>query len=846
MKQLIIPVLLFVGFALNVSAQEKSSSELKGDRYTFSFAWDKAIDSYTRTKHLSMEGQRRLAESYHKIDQNIQSEAVYSRIVNATENVLPEDYFNYALVLKMNGNYDESNKWMDKFVTLKPDDLRAKDYIANKKGFANLLKDAGHYKIEHLNMNTDALDFGTSYYKNSLVFTSNRKPSKWAVKNYNWTRKSFWELYVSEVVGNQLKNPTIFDKKLNGALHDGPASFSNDGTFMAFTKNFDKSKDQVVELRIYFSNFKDGEWSKPESFFLNSEHYSVGHPCLTSDGKTMYFTSDMPGGYGKTDIYRISKDEKGAWGKPENLGAEINTEGDEMFPFLEENSKSLFFSSNGRFGLGGLDIFSCTLIGDGFGPVFNAGYPLNTQYDDFAAIANNTLSKGYFSSNRSGGSGGDDLYAFDILEVKKPVVILAKPAPSKLHSFDTLVVKKPVDLDVAFSVYAPQSIPIERRIRETFPLRNYVFFNQGSTKLIDRYEKLGKEQAKNFKEEQLERFTSKDSSGRSTRQMVIYYNVLNILGDRMRNNPTSTIKLNGSSMGGQAEGMKMAETVKAYLTGVFGIGASRISLVGSLKPAIPSEQPGGKRELVLLRQEDHRVSITSNSAALLMKFQGGSEASLKPVEIVSVEEAELETDVTFHVEGAKKALSSWSLQLSDETGKVLHFGSFTQDTVKIPAKSILGARLEGDFKATMIGQTKNGNRVQQEAPIHIVVWKAPRIVEMMRFSVIFEFNDSQALTIYKRFLTDEVTPKIPKGGTVVIHGHTDVIGFDANNKKLSMARANKVRYVIEDALAVAGRSDVIFEVYGYGEDPKFSQFENQFPEERFYNRTVIIDIMSGK
>jgi len=821
MKQSFIPILLFVGIALNVFAQQKSSSELKGDRYTFSFAYDKAIDSYIRTKHLSMEGQRRLAESYHKIDQNIQAEAIYSKIV--TENVLPEDYFNYALVLKMNGKYDESNKWMDKFVALKPDDLRAKDYATHKKEFAKLLKDAGKYKIEHLDLNTDALDFGTSYYKNSLVFASNRKPSKGAVKNYNWTRKPFWDLYISEVIGNQLKEPTIFDKKLNGALHDGPASFSNDGTFMAFTRNNTKNKNRVVELRIYFSSYKNGEWSKPEPFFLNNDHYSVGHPCLTSDGKTMYFTSDMLGGYGKTDIYRISKDEKGSWGKPENLGAEINTEGDEMFPFLEENSHTFFFSSNGKFGLGGLDIFSCTLIGAGFGPVFNVGYPLNTQYDDFAAIADNTMSKGYFSSNRSGGSGGDDLYSFEILKTKNPV-----------------------DLDVAFSVYAPQTIPVERRIRETFPLRNYVFFNQGSTELIDRYEKLGNDQAKNFKEEQLEQFTSKDSSGRSTRQMVIYYNVLNILGDRMRNSPTSTIKLDGSSMGGQAEGMQMAETVKAYLTGVFGIDASRISTVGSLKPAIPSEQPGGKRELELLREEDHRVSITSNSAALLMKFQGGSEASLKPVEIVSVEEAELETDVTFHVEGANKALSSWSLQLSDETGKVLHFGSFRLDNVKIPAKSILGDRLEGDFKATMIGQTKNGNRVQLEAPVHIVVWKAPKIVEMMRFSVIFEFNDSQALTIYKRFLTDEVTPKIPKGGTVIIHGHTDVIGFDANNQKLSMARANKVRNVIEEALVAAGRSDVTFEVHGYGEDPKFSQFENQFPEERFYNRTVIIDILSGK
>jgi outer membrane protein OmpA-like peptidoglycan-associated protein len=130
----------------------------------------------------------------------------------------------------------------------------------------------------------------------------------------------------------------------------------------------------------------------------------------------MYFTSDMPGGYGGTDIYKVTKDEKGIWGKPENLGDKINTEGDEMFPFFEEKNGVLFFASNGRFGLGGLDIFICEIKNSGVVRVYNPGAPLNTQYDDFAVITDDKLTNGYFSSNRIGGGGDDDIYGVDILK----------------------------------------------------------------------------------------------------------------------------------------------------------------------------------------------------------------------------------------------------------------------------------------------------------------------------------------------------------------------------------------------------------------------------------------------
>jgi len=401
------------------------------------------------------------------------------------------------------------------------------------------------------------------------------------------------------------------------------------------------------------------------------------------------------------------------------------------------------------------------------------------------------------------------------------------------------------DPQVQFSVNSPANIPADRRVRETFPLRNYVYFNLGSTAIPTRYAMLGQDQVKDFKEDQLEVSASVNPSGRSAREMTVYYNVLNILGDRMGKNPATTITLVGSSEKGPADGKAMATSVKEYLTGIFGIDASRISIEGRDKPKIPSEQPGGTLELGLLREGDHRVSIESSSPDLLMEFQTDPGAPLKPVEM-TVQEAPLDSYVSFNVAGASEAFSSWSLAVVDENGTAQNFGPYTQDSVSIPGKTILGNRPEGDYKVTMTGQTKSGETVTKDTSAHLVTWMPATDEEGMRFSVIYEFNQSEAIAMYEKYLTDIVTPKIPAGGTVSIHGHTDIIGDEANNQKLSLARANNVRKIIENSLTKAGRSDVKFEADGFGEDQASSPFENKYPEERAYNRTVIIDIIPGK
>lgn len=815
MKRILIPLIVFFVTCMTVGAQSPSTKERKGDKHYFTYAFDKAIKHYTSDKNLSVDGQRKLAECYHNTDQNIQSEAVYATLVREGSGIIPEDYYAYAMVLKMNGKHEESNQSMDKFATLKPNDLRVKDYVANKNKQGALQKDNGAFQLIRQTINTDALDFGTSYYNGNVVFASTRTRINYFVKKFNWTNKPFWNLFIADVENGQLTNPTSFTRGLNGNLHDGPASFSNEGNFMAFTRNNYQAnhRARVVELQIWFSSFAEGKWSKPTPFVHNNTAYSVGHPCLTPDGKTLYFTSDRPGGYGGTDLYTTSKDKNGEWGNPINLGSTINTEGDELFPFIEDTNGTFFFSSNGRFGLGGLDIFITSLNDGRFSQPYNAGFPVNTPFDDYAAIVDNALGRGYFSSNRSGGSGGDDMYAYKI-----------------------------IDPDVRFSADASNYVPVIRQIRETFPLRNYVFFTLGSTAIPDRYVRLTKEQATYFKDNHLEEFTSKNPAGRSARQLNVYYNVINILGDRLDKNPLATITLVGSSENGQEDGKAMAETVKRYLVDLFSIDASRIAIEGRDKPIVPSEQPGGIRELTLLREGDQRVSIMSTSPAILMEFQSGPDAPLKPVEIVTTEVISPNNAVSFYAAGAKEAFPLWSLELKDETGNVQTFGPFTEDKVTLSRGSIIRDEKQGVYTATMIGKTPIGKTLKREATLRLARVDEPKIKEVMRFSIIFEFDDSKAIALYDTYLTTIVTPKIPIGGKVIIRGFTDIIGDTSHNQALSVARATDVKTIIQASLATAGRTDVSFDVTGYGEDETTAPFENSFPEERFYNRTVIIDI----
>ncbi len=224
------------------------------------------------------------------------------------------------------------------------------------------------------------------------------------------------------------------------------------------------------------------------------------------------------------------------------------------------------------------------------------------------------------------------------------------------HSIETAA-----EGEAQLTVTAPTQQTTARKVREVFPIRNYVFFDAGSSEISNRYILLKKNQVADFKEDQIAFDTPKNMSGRSERQMIVYYNILNILGDRMGKNPSSTITLVGSSDKGPDDGRVMAQSIKTYLVNVFSIKENRIAIEGRVKPVIASEQPGGTLELGLLREGDRRVSIESSSPALLMEFQSGPDAPLKPIEIISMEQEANSDAVVFDTSASKESFSSWSV-----------------------------------------------------------------------------------------------------------------------------------------------------------------------------------------
>ncbi|MBU1372046.1 MAG: OmpA family protein [Bacteroidetes bacterium] len=396
--------------------------------------------------------------------------------------------------------------------------------------------------------------------------------------------------------------------------------------------------------------------------------------------------------------------------------------------------------------------------------------------------------------------------------------------------------------EVDFSVRAPKMISTDRKVSETLPLLNYVFFDEGSNAIPDRYVKLSNTDASNFKEAQLQTEQTISTNGRSSRQLNVYYNILNIIGDRMRSNPGSSVDLSGASTNGQEEGKLFAEEIKQYLVSMFNINDSRITTQGRIKPLIPSEQPGGTKELVLLRQGDRRVDITSSSPELALEVGG---KMMKPVIIQSNIEDPLDSHLIFNVDGASDLLKSYTIDLTDNQGKIQHYGPYYHDQESVSGNTILAGNKEGDYTVTMNGINKNGTLVKKVKTVHLV--RQDGVIEKgYRYSILFNFDKAETIASYEKFLTDEVSSLITDGSNVIIHGHTDIIGSEEYNHTLSHNRALETQKILERALSNAGKKNVTFETYGFGEELDKAPFGNTLPEERSYNRTVIIDISSSK
>jgi outer membrane protein OmpA-like peptidoglycan-associated protein len=389
----------------------------KGDNYYKTLSYSESIEKYEAITDKTIEINRRLAESYYNIGKTNKSEEYWVKVVADTAKIA-DDVYRYASILAMNKKYEESEKWMALFNQLSASDKRGQLWANNKGFYQKLQEEKGTFSIKPLNINTEQQDFGTAFYKDKIVFASTRQPLKIIKKEWNWNELPFLDIYVANLdSAMQFSSIERFTKEINKKYHEGPASFNEKGDFMVFTRNnyLGKSKEGVIKLQLFSATFKDDNWQTPVSLPFNSNDYSVGHASLAASGDTMYFASDMPGGYGGVDIYRAFKNSDGSWSKPENLGNRVNTEGNEMFPFIHPDGM-LFFSSTGLLGLGGLDIFMSKVSKNGFAEPENLGAPVNSSYDDFAFILNKNQEGGYFSSNRTGGKGDDDIYLYKLSE----------------------------------------------------------------------------------------------------------------------------------------------------------------------------------------------------------------------------------------------------------------------------------------------------------------------------------------------------------------------------------------------------------------------------------------------
>lgn len=416
---------------------QEEAKLVKGNMHYANYTFAKAIEQFESLTERDTETTRKLADSYRYIGETEPAEQYYAEVVNADDrNAL--DYFFYAQMLKSNGKYSEAQSAMGKFQTMNTSDSRAKMHLANANYYEKLQEDQGRFEIRNLDINTSEADFGPAFYgKEKVVFASTNEGVRPIVRKYNWNGKPFLDLYVADKAENgDLSERTGLANNLNTKLHEGTCVFNADQSRIYFTRNnFHENKtaestEGVNKLKLFMANKKDDAWEKETAVHFNSNEYSVGHPTLSADGKTLYFASDMPGGRGGVDVYKVDVKEDGTLGSPINLGDAINTEGNEMFPFMHAEG-NLFFASDGHPGLGGLDVFMATAVGDGFGSIMNLGYPLNDKKDDFSLILDKEMKKGYFSSNRPGGKGDDDIYAFNLLKPLKVIYLLKGYAKDK-------------------------------------------------------------------------------------------------------------------------------------------------------------------------------------------------------------------------------------------------------------------------------------------------------------------------------------------------------------------------------------------------------------------------------
>lgn len=390
-----------------------------GDLYFKQMAYPKAITCYEKALHKDstlQDATFRLADCYRLTNNREKAEYWYGRAVQMST-VTPLYKFYYGQSLMNNGKYAQAKKWMEDFVIDNKTDGRGQSFIRAIDAYENFFVDSSNYVLTKLDINSQNADFGAALYQDGIVFASSRPKTEFIQRTHSWTNEPFLSLYYSRGKENKFRDPEPFAHSFATKFNDGPVCFNKKGDEIFITRNnvegsrVHKSKDKVVKLKLFSAKTTGGnEWGTLEPFQYNNDEYNCAHPALSGDGQKLYFSSDMPGTKGGMDIWMCTREGKG-WSKPVNLGDTVNTKGNDVFPYVMEDG-TLYYSSDGQPGIGGLDIFYTRDFAGKYAIPVNVGYPLNTADDDFGFVYDLKSKMGYVSSNRANRGVDDDMYSF--------------------------------------------------------------------------------------------------------------------------------------------------------------------------------------------------------------------------------------------------------------------------------------------------------------------------------------------------------------------------------------------------------------------------------------------------
>ena len=421
MKNTILFTILALIFSSWNSYAQKNKVASANKNYG-NYAYVDAIQTYERLAnkgYQSAEMFEKLGNAYYFNADFEKASQWYGQLYEMATELAPEYYYRYAQSLKAVGKTKEAAQVLSKFEAKASNDSRAKRLQNNTDYLEDIKANVGMYTIANAGINSKYSDYGSAVVDNKLVFASARDTGGVGQRKHAWTGEHFTNLYAAAVDGELV--PTLaqrYDANVNSKFHEATPVFTKDGNTMYFTRNNyldgKKGKDanKVTLLKIYKATLVNQRWSNVIELPFNSDQFSTAHPALSPDEQTLYFASDRPGTLGQSDLYKVAINSNGTFGEPINLGPEINTEGRETFPFVT-NDNQFYFASDGHPGLGGLDIFTTKINVDGtFGEVENDGAEVNSPKDDFSYYRDSETNKGFFTSNREGGMGSDDIYRF--------------------------------------------------------------------------------------------------------------------------------------------------------------------------------------------------------------------------------------------------------------------------------------------------------------------------------------------------------------------------------------------------------------------------------------------------